>query len=224
MRMKLANLLQKAAAWAGCSESVLQPAASRLQAAAAVPAIDHAVDRLPLLDSRLIWAGHTRHSSSAASGEVRPPEPCLTSRWDVVMEAGHVLGSALLPTPQKEEYSGLWVITQWLTRCYCRFGEPLRLVWAVCACMPAYPMFLRSWMLALPCLQQSDWFSFDPATCHTWASQGGQECPLCQRVFQQRHFRLLQSGGEGREHICRGCSQKHKMCKTLVGEGMTGQQ
>lgn len=51
-----------------------------------------------------------------------------------------------------------------------------------------------------------------------------QECPLCHRTFQRRHFRLLSSGGEGREHICTGCSQKHKTLKALIEEGLTEHQ
>ena len=59
---------------------------------------------------------------------------------------------------------------------------------------------------------------------HSRASQGKQVCPLCQRTFQQRHFRLRVSDGEQREHVCRGCSQKHKVLKTLVRKGMAQQQ
>lgn len=54
--------------------------------------------------------------------------------------------------------------------------------------------------------------------------QGQQECNVCGRSFQQRHFRLLRRGLQQREHECIGCSQKRKLAKKHVEEGLTQQQ
>lgn len=79
MQQRLTSLVRHAAAWASCSKSVRQPAATALQTAA-LPAADHAADGLPLTTSGLIWTTHAIRTLSVAVEEVRSsnvPPTCL---------------------------------------------------------------------------------------------------------------------------------------------------
>ncbi len=56
------------------------------------------------------------------------------------------------------------------------------------------------------------------------APQETQECSLCKKSYQKRHFRLLKADRKEREYICRGCSTKLKEIRRLVDKGTEEQQ
>ena len=69
LQQRATNLLRHAAGWAGCSESIRQPAASGVLAAA-VPAVDSALNRLPRISSRLAWVSYATQNLSFALKKV----------------------------------------------------------------------------------------------------------------------------------------------------------
>ncbi len=70
LQQRAAHLLRHAARWAGCGESTRQPAASGVPAAA-VLAIDSALNRLPKFSSRLTWVSYTTQNVNIAREMVR---------------------------------------------------------------------------------------------------------------------------------------------------------